>query len=118
MPGLGGPTIAATASGSRAAGTELAGQRAGWSGRCGAPRDPRARLTAAAHPQRALAPTARARTAAARLLHGRESERVAALREGALPVARVAITAARAAAQRPNRSGSDGSSSTGDGSLS
>ena len=47
----------------------------------------------------------RARTAAARLLHGRESERVAALREGALPVARVP-DAARAAAQRPNRSGS------------
>ena len=58
----------------------------------------------------------RARTAAARLLHGRESERVAALREGALPVARVAMSAARAAAQRPNRSGSNGSSSTDDGS--
>jgi acyl-CoA reductase-like NAD-dependent aldehyde dehydrogenase len=58
----------------------------------------------------------RARTAAARLLHGRESERVAALREGALPVARVALRAARAAAQRPNRSGSNGASSTGDGS--
>ena len=58
----------------------------------------------------------RARTAAARLLHGRESERVAALREGALPVARVALRAARAAAQRPNRSGSNGASSTDDGS--
>ena len=53
-----------------------------------------------------------ARTAAARLLHGRESERVAALREGALPVARIAIRAARAVAQRPNRSGSNGSGST------
>ena len=58
----------------------------------------------------------RARTAAARLLHGRESERVAALREGALPVARVALRVARAAAQRPNRSGSNSSSSTDDGS--
>ncbi len=58
----------------------------------------------------------RARTAAARLLHGRESERVAALRDGALPLARVAMNAARAAAQRPNRSGSNGSSSAGDGS--
>jgi hypothetical protein len=53
----------------------------------------------------------RARTAAARLLHGRESQRVAALREGALPVARVAWHAARAAARRPNRSESTGSSS-------
>jgi acyl-CoA reductase-like NAD-dependent aldehyde dehydrogenase len=53
-----------------------------------------------------------ARTAAARLLHGRESERVAALREGALPVARIALRAARAVAQRPNRSGSNGSGST------
>jgi acyl-CoA reductase-like NAD-dependent aldehyde dehydrogenase len=54
----------------------------------------------------------RARTAAARLLHGRESERVAALREGALPVAQIALRAARAAAQRPNRSGSNGAGST------
>jgi acyl-CoA reductase-like NAD-dependent aldehyde dehydrogenase len=46
----------------------------------------------------------RASTAAARLLHGRESERVSALREGALPVARVALRAARAAARRPSRS--------------
>jgi acyl-CoA reductase-like NAD-dependent aldehyde dehydrogenase len=56
----------------------------------------------------------RARTAAARLLHGRESERVAALREGALPVARVALQAACAAARRPSaqlkRSGESGSS--------
>lgn len=51
----------------------------------------------------------RARTAAARLLHGRESERVAALREGALPVARVALNAARDAAQL-KRSGDSGSS--------
>jgi acyl-CoA reductase-like NAD-dependent aldehyde dehydrogenase len=36
----------------------------------------------------------RARTAGARLLHGRESERVAALRAGALPVARIALRAA------------------------
>ena len=50
----------------------------------------------------------RARTAAARLLHGRESERVAALREGALPVARVALRAARAAVQRPGRTGRAG----------
>jgi acyl-CoA reductase-like NAD-dependent aldehyde dehydrogenase len=50
-----------------------------------------------------------ARTAAARLLHGRESERVAALREGALPVARIALSAARAAAQL-KRSGDSGSS--------
>ena len=57
-----------------------------------------------------------ARTAAARLLHGRESERLAAVREGALPVARVALRAARAAAQRPNRSGSNGARSTDDGS--
>jgi hypothetical protein len=41
-----------------------------------------------------------ARTAAARLLHGRESERVAALRAGALPVARIAWRAARAAVRR------------------
>ena len=46
----------------------------------------------------------RARTAAARLLHGRESERVSALREGALPVARIAARAARAATRRPGRS--------------
>jgi hypothetical protein len=51
----------------------------------------------------------RARTAAARLLHGRESERVAALREGALPLARVAMKAARAAAQL-KRSGDSGPS--------
>ena len=43
----------------------------------------------------------RARTAAARLLHGRESERLAALRDGALPAARIAL---RAAAQRRPRS--------------
>jgi hypothetical protein len=54
-----------------------------------------------------------ARTAAARLLHGRESERVSALRQGALPVARIALRAARAAAQRPNRSGSIGPESSG-----
>ena len=48
-----------------------------------------------------------ARTAIARLLHGRESERVAALRDGALPLARIALDAARAAAQRPQRSGSN-----------
>jgi hypothetical protein len=42
-----------------------------------------------------------ARTEAARLLHGRESERVAALRAGVRPVARMALRAARAAAQRP-----------------
>jgi len=53
----------------------------------------------------------RARTAAARLLHGRESERLAALRDGALPVARIALRAARAAAQRANRSGSNGAGS-------
>ena len=47
----------------------------------------------------------RARTAAARLLHGRESERVAALREGALPRRPGRDQLARAAAQRPNRSG-------------
>jgi acyl-CoA reductase-like NAD-dependent aldehyde dehydrogenase len=41
-----------------------------------------------------------ARTAAARLLHGRESQRVAALRAGALPVARLALRAARAATRR------------------
>jgi acyl-CoA reductase-like NAD-dependent aldehyde dehydrogenase len=58
----------------------------------------------------------RARTAAARLLHGRESERLGALREGAVPVAQVALRAARAAARRPNRSGSNGPSATGDGS--
>jgi acyl-CoA reductase-like NAD-dependent aldehyde dehydrogenase len=52
-----------------------------------------------------------ARTAAARLLHGRESERVSALREGALPVARVALRAVRAVTERPNRSGSNGSGS-------
>jgi acyl-CoA reductase-like NAD-dependent aldehyde dehydrogenase len=57
-----------------------------------------------------------ARTAAARLLHGRESQRVSALREGALPVARLGLRAARAVAQRPNRSGSNGSSSIPDGS--
>jgi acyl-CoA reductase-like NAD-dependent aldehyde dehydrogenase len=51
----------------------------------------------------------RARMAAARLLHGRESERVAALREGALPVARVALKAARTATQL-KRSGDNGSS--------
>jgi hypothetical protein len=50
-----------------------------------------------------------ARTAAARLLHGRESERISALREGALPLARVALGAARAAVQRPNRSRSNDS---------
>jgi acyl-CoA reductase-like NAD-dependent aldehyde dehydrogenase len=50
----------------------------------------------------------RARTAAARLLHGRESERLAALRDGALPAARLAL---RAAAQRMNRSGSNGAGS-------
>jgi acyl-CoA reductase-like NAD-dependent aldehyde dehydrogenase len=48
----------------------------------------------------------RARTAAARLLHGRESERVAALREGALPVARVALNAVRAQLKRSGDSGS------------
>ena len=54
----------------------------------------------------------RARTAAARLLHGRESERVGALREGALPVARIALRVARAAlVQRRNRSGSNGAGS-------
>ena len=52
----------------------------------------------------------RARMAAARLLHGRESERVAALREGALPLARVAMNAARAAAAQLKRSGDSGSS--------
>lgn len=57
-----------------------------------------------------------ARTAAARLLHGRESERVSALRDGALPVARLGLRAARAVAQRLNRSGSNGSSSIPDGS--
>ena len=36
-----------------------------------------------------------ARTAVARLLHGRESERVAALREGALPLAQLALRALR-----------------------
>jgi acyl-CoA reductase-like NAD-dependent aldehyde dehydrogenase len=50
-----------------------------------------------------------ARTAAARLLHGRESERVAALRAGALPMARTAW-------RQLKRSGSKGSSSIGDGS--
>jgi acyl-CoA reductase-like NAD-dependent aldehyde dehydrogenase len=49
-----------------------------------------------------------ARTAAARLLHGRESERLAALRDGARPAARLAL---RAAAQRMNRSGSNGAGS-------
>jgi acyl-CoA reductase-like NAD-dependent aldehyde dehydrogenase len=42
----------------------------------------------------------RARTAAARLLHGRESERLSALREGALPVARIALRAVRARSRR------------------
>lgn len=55
----------------------------------------------------------RARTAVARLLHGRESERLAALRDGALPVARIALRAARAAARR---SRSDGSATGGPGS--
>jgi betaine-aldehyde dehydrogenase len=41
-----------------------------------------------------------ARTAVARLLHGRESERVAALREGARPLAQLALRAARSAARR------------------
>jgi acyl-CoA reductase-like NAD-dependent aldehyde dehydrogenase len=50
-----------------------------------------------------------ARTAAARLLHGRESQRVAALRAGALPMA-------RSAWRQLKRSGSKGSSSTSDGS--
>jgi hypothetical protein len=58
----------------------------------------------------------RARTAAARLLHGRESERVAALRAGAAPVAQLALRATRAAAQRPNRSGSNGAGSASGGS--
>jgi hypothetical protein len=49
-----------------------------------------------------------ARTAIARLIHGRESERVAALREGARPLARLALRAARSATSRTNRSGSDG----------
>ncbi len=44
-----------------------------------------------------------ARTAAARLLHGRESERVSALREGAVPVARIALRVARAATRRSDR---------------
>ena len=52
----------------------------------------------------------RARMAAARLLHGRESERVAALREGAVPLARVAMNTARAAAAQLKRSGDRGSS--------
>ena len=56
-----------------------------------------------------------ARTAAARLLHGRESERLAALRDGALPLARVTLRAARAAVQL-KRSGANGASSTDDGS--
>jgi acyl-CoA reductase-like NAD-dependent aldehyde dehydrogenase len=47
----------------------------------------------------------RARTAAARLLHGRESERVAALREGALPVARIALRAASGAVRARSRRG-------------
>jgi acyl-CoA reductase-like NAD-dependent aldehyde dehydrogenase len=42
----------------------------------------------------------RVRTAAARLLHGRESERFAALRDGALPLARIGL---RAAALRVDR---------------
>jgi acyl-CoA reductase-like NAD-dependent aldehyde dehydrogenase len=50
-----------------------------------------------------------ARTAAARLLHGRESERVAALRAGALPVARVALRVltarSRRGTDRPPRAG-------------
>lgn len=54
----------------------------------------------------------RARTAVARLRHGRESERVGALREGALPVARIALRLARAAVlQRRKRSGSNGAGS-------
>jgi acyl-CoA reductase-like NAD-dependent aldehyde dehydrogenase len=53
-----------------------------------------------------------ARTAAARFLHGRESERLAALRGGALPLARVAL---RAAGQL-KRSGANGATSTDDGS--
>jgi hypothetical protein len=53
----------------------------------------------------------RVRTAVARLRHGRESERLGALREGALPVGRLALRAARAVAQRPNRSGSNGDGS-------
>ena len=56
-----------------------------------------------------------ARTAAARLLHGRESERLAALRDGALPLARVTLRAARAAVQL-KRSGANGARSTDDGS--
>jgi len=56
-----------------------------------------------------------ARTAAARLLHGRESERLAALRDGALPLARVTLRAARAAVQL-KRSGAKGDSASGDGS--
>jgi betaine-aldehyde dehydrogenase len=50
----------------------------------------------------------RVRSAAARLLHGRESERLAALRDAALPAARIAL---RAAVQRMNRSGSNGAGS-------
>jgi hypothetical protein len=50
----------------------------------------------------------RARTAVARLLHGRQSERVAALREGALPLTRTALRVARDAAQPAKRSGSSG----------
>ena len=56
-----------------------------------------------------------ARTAAARLLHGRESERLAALRHGARPLVRVSLRAARAAVQL-KRSGANGASSTDDGS--
>jgi len=56
-----------------------------------------------------------ARTAAARLLHGRERERVAALRAGAVPLARVAVRTARALVQL-KRSGANGARSTDDGS--
>jgi len=56
------------------------------------------------------------RTAVARVLHGRESERLGALKEGAIPATRLALRAARARAQRLKRSGSNGASSTSDGS--
>jgi hypothetical protein len=42
----------------------------------------------------------RASTAVARLMHGRESERAAALRDGAVPLARTAVKLAREALSR------------------
>ena len=56
------------------------------------------------------------RTALARVLHGRESERLAALKQGAVPATRIALRSARARAQRLKRSGSNGARPTSGGS--